>query len=150
MSTYRTLEPGQIIESQGRTVTESLATTAAWLGGYVHPLFTDHGYVRSRTGFTAPLIPGQFVLYLLGGLAEMTGTFGDDTIGLVELNEVRFSRPVEVGDTIRLRMTVESKAPSASGRRGVVRLAWHCLDQEDRTVLTASASMLFVRDNGVN
>ena len=137
---------GDEVTSQGRTITESIATTAAWLGGYVHPLFMDHDHVREHTSFTPPVLPGQFVLYLLGGLAEMTGTFDDTTIGLVGLDEVRFRRAVTVGDTIHLRMEVLDKQPSDSGRRGSITFAWRCVDQEERTVLEASVTMLFARE----
>lgn len=143
LSSYERFQVGEVVESQGRTVTESLASTAAWLGGYVHPLFTDHELVRERLGIEPPLVPGQFVLFLLGGLAEMTGRFDTSTIGLVALDAVRFDHPVEVGSTIRLRMEVLDKRRSSSGRRGSVRFAWSAVGSDGRIHARAEATMLF-------
>jgi acyl dehydratase len=143
VASFDQFEPGEVIRSQRRTITESLASAAAWLGGYVHPLFTDHELARARLGIRPPLIPGQFVLYLLGGLAEMTGRFDDTTVGLVALDDVRFERPVEVGDTISLRMEVLDKSRSPSGRRGSVRFSWEAIGPDDQPRVRADATMLF-------
>lgn len=143
LNSYERFVVGEVIESQGRTITESLASAAAWLGGYVHPLFTDHDLAREQFGVEPPLVPGSFVLHLLGGLAEMTGRFDTTTIGLLALDEVRFDRPVEVDTTIRLRMEVLDKHRSPSGRRGSVRFAWAAVSSIGQEFLRAQATMLF-------
>ena len=143
MSTFNRLDVGTTVVSQGRTITESLASDAATIGGYVHPLFTDHEYVRRHTSFEPPLIPGQFVLYLLGGLAEMAGVFDETTIGLVALDDVRFAAPVRVGETIRLEMEVVERRVTSDGTKGVMRLDWTCRSHDDDLKLQCVATMMF-------
>src|SRR6056297_3341034 len=120
-----------------------MASMAGWLGGYVHPIFTDHDRAREMLGIDPPLIPGQFVLYLLGGLAEMTGRFDDTTLGLIALDEVRFERPVVVGTTVSLRMEVLDKRRSTTGRRGSIRFAWTAVGSGGEVHLRAESTMLF-------
>lgn len=143
LSSFEEFQVGEVIETQGRTITESMASMAGWLGGYVHPLFTDHDRAREVLGIDPPLIPGQFVLYVLGGLAEMTGRFDATTLGLIALDEVRFERPVVVGTTVRLRMGVLAKHRSTSGRRGSVRFAWTAVGADSGVHLRAESTMLF-------
>lgn len=113
------------------------------VGGYTHPLFTDDDWVREHSPFATGPVPGEFVLFLLGGLAERSGAFDETTIALVGLDDVRFVAPAFPEDAIRLDMDVLAKEPSSSGERGIMRMRWTCTKDDGTQVLTAIATFLF-------
>jgi len=54
-----------------------------------------------------------------------------------------YKGPVFFGDTIHLRLTVESVKPSSKGGKGVVHFRSDILKQDDSVVVTGSWTVLF-------
>lgn len=143
MGTFDRLAVGDRVSAPDAVIPLDSRALARDVGGYTHPLFTDDAWVREHSPFSAGPVPGEFVLFLLGGLAERSGAFDDTTIALVGLDEVRFVSPAFPGDTIRLDMEVVAKEPSRSGRRGSMQLRWNCTNGDGTQVLSAIATFLF-------
>ena len=145
MPSFSDLHPGQAFDGPSRTITESLLTTMTSLGGYTHPLFTDHTYVESSSPFESPPAPGALVLFILGGLAESSPAFDHHTVALLGFDEVRFLNPVTAGTTLRSSFEVLETHPSDRSPGGTVLWSWRAADQRGRMICDAKARML-VRD----
>lgn len=143
MGTYGQLTIGDRLSAPQVAIPDDAREVTRIVGGYTHPLFTDDDWVRDHSPFATGPVPGEFVLFLLGGMAERSGAFDETTIALVGLDEVRFAAPAFPGDDIRLTMEVVGKEPSGSGRRGSVRLRWTCTKADGTEVLSAIATFLF-------
>jgi acyl dehydratase len=55
----------------------------------------------------------------------------------------QYKAPVFFGDTVRLRLTVESMKPSSKGGKGVVHFRSDILKQDDTVVNTGTWTVLF-------
>lgn len=137
LRTWQRLAVGDTTTTPRRTVTESMVTLLASLGGYTHPLFTD---AEHPSPFPAVPLPGQALLLLMGGLAEQSGVFDDTTVALLGFDAVRFARPALPGDTVVVEIEVLAKEPST--RTGVLVMAWRCLSTRGDLLVDATARML--------
>ena len=142
MSTFERFDVGDVITTPARPIADDALEVVRALGGYVHPLFNDESYAHAA-GFTSVPLPGELVLFILGGMAEQSEVFDDTTIALTRLDDVRFIGAVHVGDTIALAMEVIAKRRSTSGRRGSLTLRWRCTNQDAADIVRADATLLF-------
>lgn len=129
------------------TLTDEHRDVVATIGGYTHPLFTDPDYIRTKSPFGSAVVPGQFTLFLLGGLAEQSGLLEDDVVALVGVDEVRFPSPALIGDTITLYLEVVGHQRRPGGSTGTITLHWRAKKQTGEEVLTCRVTML-IRDPG--
>ncbi len=83
-------------------------------------LHLDAEYAKG-TPFGERIVNSVFTLGLLVGLSVYDTTYGT-TIGNLGWEEVRFPRPVLIGDTLRASSTVHSKRESKSRHR--LRASW--------------------------
>jgi acyl dehydratase len=144
MGTYDDLAVGDRFDTPKHTVEEETVRTLIETGGYTHPIFTDPAFAAA-SGFGRTPLPGQAVLLLMGGLVEHSGRFDDSVIALTGFDEVRFVAPAFAGDTLRAEVEVLAKEPSRSGSRGVLVMAWRCVNGAGEPVAEATARMLFRR-----
>jgi acyl dehydratase len=70
-----------------------------------------------------------------------------ESIGSPGLEYVKWPHPVRPGDRLRVRAQVLEKTISKSGRIGVLRWQWTCLNQEDTPVLELVATSFFAIGN---
>lgn len=140
MGTFADVEVGETWSSQARALTDDDVAALIRIGGYTHPLFTDPAFAAT-TPFGRTPVPGEGILHVMGGLAEQTGRFDDSVIALVGFEDVRFRAPAFAGDPLRLEIEVLDKEPK--GERGILVMAWRCLDARDEVVCEARARMLF-------
>lgn len=72
------------------------------------------------------------------------------SLGSPGLDKLSWPAPVRPGDTLRLRVTVESARPSKSKPdRGIVTTRAQMLNQDDAVVLdTTAVNLIFTRDGG--
>lgn len=144
MTAWHELPEGTEIESPEVPVTEDLVDDLVRLGGYVHPLFTDPGYVRTHSPLPGRPLPGAAVLHLMGGLAEQCEPLDGSVLALLGYDQVRFLAPALAGDSLRLRMRLGPTAPTARAGREVLRLDWTAV-RSDGTVVAEAAVRMLVR-----
>ncbi|EFC79377.1 MaoC/PaaZ C-terminal domain-containing protein [Parafrankia sp. EUN1f] len=139
------LEIGQTFESAARTVTEADVVAFAGLSGDFNPIHTDAVSAEDS-------IYGQRVVYgLLGlsiatGLLDRTGVFSGSAIAMLGIKEWAFTAPVFIGDTIRLRLTIEDVRPSSSKPdRGAVQRRFELINQKEQLVQTGRIDVLVRR-----
>ena len=68
------------------------------------------------------------------------------SMGSPGMDELRWLRPVRPGDTLRTEAQVTEKRPSESKPdRGILRMAYEILNQDDEVVMTFSTIHIFAR-----
>jgi acyl dehydratase len=123
---------GDVTESVGRTVTEADVVNFAALSGDWNLIHTDAEYSRAQM-FGQRVAHGLLVLSIASGLAVRLG-FMEDTVIAFRGLEWKFARPVFIGDTVRLRVTVDEKKEMARLGGGLVNFRLEVLNQKDEVV----------------
>ena len=123
---------GDQTESVGRTITEADIVNFAGLSGDYNLIHTDAEYSK-RQMFGQRVAHGLLVLSIASGLAVRLG-FMEDTILAFRGLEWKFNAPVFIGDTIRVRVTVEATKPVPRLGGGIVTLKMEVVNQRDEVV----------------
>lgn len=123
---------GDQTESVGRTVTEADVVNFAGISGDYNLIHTDAEYGKGHM-FGQRVAHGLLVLSIASGLAVRLG-FMEDTILAFRGLEWKFAAPVFLGDTIRLRVTVDATKAMPRLGGGLVTLKMEVINQKDETV----------------
>lgn len=116
-----------------RTLTEQDIKLFAVMSGDINPAHVDPDYAmhsRFREVIGHGMWSGALISTVLG-----TQFPGPGTIYLGQ--DLRFRRPVKVGDTVTVKVTVKEK-----GEKGHVLLDTECVNQEGEVVVTGSADVI--------
>jgi len=142
---FEEFEVGQRFEHKvHRTVTEADNLLISTLTMNPAALHLDHEYCKS-TPFGRPLVNSVFTLGLMVGLSVYDTTHGT-TIANLGWEEVRFPKPVFVGDTLRVETTVLAKRLSQSRKdSGIVTFQHRALNQHGEEVGTCRRNALMMR-----
>jgi acyl dehydratase len=142
---FEQFEPGQRFEhAVRRTVTETDNVLFSTLTMNPAAIHLDAEYCRG-TPFGERLVNSLFTLGLLVGLSVYDTTFGT-TIGNLGFEEVRFPKPVLLGDTLRAVTTVVSKRDSESRTdSGVVVLEHRAFNQRNDLVASCRRAALMLK-----
>lgn len=107
---FEDFTPGQKIVTVSRTVTESDVVLFAGLSGDYNQIHTDAEFSR-KTPYGQRIAHGLLGVAIASGLAMRTGVLEGTVLAFREINNWKFSKPVFIGDTIHVEMTVlETKA----------------------------------------
>ena len=137
---------GDRLRSTGLTVTESHLSSWAGLTGDIVRFHIDAEFAAG-TAFGQRIAHGPFTLSASLGLMTQTGYF-NHVVAWLGLDEVRATRPVLIGDTVRTEAIVRVARPSSNPQHGVWTLDYCVLNQRDETVMTFSSSFLIHRHEG--
>jgi len=127
--------------SGGRTVTEADVVSFAGLSGDFNPLHTDAVFA-AKTPFKQRIAHGMLAASISTGLGQTLGIFEGTTLALLSQTFV-YKAPVFFGDTIKLRLTVESTKPSSKGGKGVVQFQSDIVNQDQTVVVAGTWTVLF-------
>jgi acyl dehydratase len=127
-----------------RTVTETDNLLVSTLTMNPAALHLDAEYARG-TPFGERIVNSVFTLGLLTGLSVYDTTYGT-TVGNLGWDEVRFPRPVLIGDTLRAVTTVVSVRESKSRPdTGIVVFEHRAFNQRDEEVASCKRSALMMK-----
>jgi acyl dehydratase len=131
---YEGFEIGETIRHDvRRTVTETDNVLFSTLTMNVAAIHLDYDY-SSRTEFGKPLVNSVFTLGLVVGITVGDTTLGT-TVGNLGWEEVKFPKPVFIGDTIRAETQILDKRESKSRpTQGIVTFLHRGLNQRDEVV----------------
>lgn len=132
---------GDVFESGGRTVTEADVVNFAGISGDFNPLHTDATFAAT-TPFERRVAHGMLAASISTGLGQTLGIFEGTTLALMS-QTFEYKAPVFFGDTIRLRLTVQSAKASSKGGRGVVTFTSDVLNQDGAAAVTGNWVVLF-------
>jgi acyl dehydratase len=120
---------GDAVESVGRTVTETDIVNFASLSGDWNLIHTDAEY-SAQGMFGQRVAHGLLVLSIASGQAVRLG-FMEDTVLAFRGLEWKFAKPVFIGDTVRLRVTVEDKKDMRRVGGGLITFKMEVVNQKN-------------------
>lgn len=142
---FEQFEVGQTFEHLvRRTVTETDNLLFSALTMNPAPLHLDEEYGKGSI-FGGRIVNSVFTLGLLVGLSVYDTTFGT-TLGNLGWEEVKFPRPVRVGDTLRAVTRVIGKRVSRSrSDSGIVTFEQRAYNQRDEEVVSCRRAALMMK-----
>ncbi len=140
---FEDYEVGERRTTPGRTITESDITAFAGLTGDWHPLHTDVTFA-AKTPFGERIAHGMLVLSVGSALGLRLGQYEvlpQSFIAFYGMEDVRFTAPVRIGDTIHLEIEI-SGLDAKDDTRGVVTARNEILNQHDEVVCSYVTKIL--------
>ena len=137
---FSEFEIDQSFTSGGRTITETDVVNFAGISGDYNPLHIDATFA-AKTPFKQRIAHGMLSAAISTGLGQTLGVFEGTTIALMD-QTFTYKGAVFFGDTIRLRLTVESTKLSSRGGKGVVVFRSEVLNQDDKAVIVGTWTVL--------
>ena len=138
--TFEEFESGAQVVSAARTITEADVVNFAALTGDWNQIHTDAEYSKQHA-FGQRVAHGLLILGIASGLAVRM-SFLEETILAFRSLDWKMQRPVLIGDTIHVRITVaETKAMARLGG-GLVTFKVEVLNQNDEACQRGNWEML--------
>jgi 3-hydroxybutyryl-CoA dehydratase len=136
---------GDRLVSPGRTVTEADVSILLGICRYSEPIMIDEEYAKT-TRFGGRIVQGRVALALAGGLIVLGRVFDDETtICAVETKNVRYVKPLRIGDTIRMEVEFIDKKETSKADEGLVTHKEICKNQKSETILEVEETHLVRR-----
>lgn len=129
---FEEFELGDTMVTQEHVVTEEEIMAFARLTGDDNPMHTDHEYAKTHM-FGQPVAHGLLVLSIASGLLWQLG-FMQETVLAFRSLEWKFSRPVFIGDRIRVKVEVYQRKAMPRLGGGAVIFDVKVLNQDDDVV----------------
>ena len=137
-------EPGQTFSSRGATLSESQILDFALL--YDPQPFHLDKEAAAEGPFDGLIASGFQTLCVAFRLFYQEKVINACSMGSPGLDELRWTRPVRPGDTIKVQATVKEVRPSRSKPdRGTVIMNYVTTNQVDETVMTFTAIHIFAK-----
>lgn len=130
---FEDLEPGQTFVSTGRTITEADVVNFAGLSGDFNQIHLD-AEAAKRTMYGQRVAYGVLGLSIATGLLDRIGLFRESMAAMLGIESWTFAHPIFIGDTVHLKLTIESTRLTSRGDRGVVRRRMELINQRDEVV----------------
>ncbi len=140
-------EVGAEFDSPARTVTEADIVAFAGLSGDYNPLHVNEEYCKT-TVFGGRIAHGPLVYAIAAGLLFQLHLYDDTLIAFLGFENLKFTKPVKPGDTIRARIKVLDKRETSSPERGVMRRQLQVLNQRGEVVQEGIQAFLLKRKPG--
>jgi len=142
MKYFEDFTVGETFTTPGRTVTDADVTDFAGVSGDFYSLHTDREFAK-RNIFHERIAHGVLTLAMTEGLWMRLGIFEETLVAFYGIDELRFTKPVFIGDTIRVTLTVAEKREKKE--LGLVTLKNDVVNQNGENVLKFDAHLLFKR-----
>jgi len=140
---YEDFEEGQVFESSGRTITESDLTFFSMVSGDWNKVHNDAAWAAT-TPFGERIVHGPLGIAIAFGFIHAMGIFDDSVVAMTGIDDWRFEKPIVIGTTLHLRMTITGKSMGRSGRTGKLGRRFELLDPEG-TCFQSGLSDVLVR-----
>jgi acyl dehydratase len=131
---------GQELLTAGRTITEADIVAFAGLSGDFNQIHTDAVYAAAGP-FGRRVAHGLLVQSIASGLAVQTGFIEGTVLAFRELT-CKFSLPVYIGDTIRVRLVIADKKALPRLGGGQLQMKYSVLNQAEKSVQRGEWLML--------
>lgn len=141
---FEDLVVGQHFESAARTVTESDMTFFSMLSGDWNPIHCDQEFA-GKTRFGERLVHGAFGIAIATGMMHALGIFEKSAVAMMSIRDWSFLKPITIGTTLRLRLTILEAEAGESKRVGRVNRRLELLNQHDEVVQSGESDMLILK-----
>jgi 3-hydroxybutyryl-CoA dehydratase len=129
---FEEFEIGDAVVTEERVITEENIMTFAQLSGDDNPMHTDAEYAKTHM-FGQRVAHGLLILSIAQGLTWQLGFMHETVLAFRDL-EWKFSRPVFIGDRVRVQAEVAQRKAMPRLGGGAVIFALKVLNQDDEVV----------------
>lgn len=136
--------------SVGRTVTETDIVNFSGLSGDYNTIHTDADYAKNSF-FGKRVAHGLLVKAIASGLYTRTNynqRMMPSLIALLEIRQWKFLKPVFIGDTIKIKVTLTHKEDKPVKPYGKVVFFREIINQENEIVQSGEYSLLIKKRQG--
>ena len=126
-------EIGAEFHTASRTITEADVVNFAGISGDYNPLHIDEEFCK-QTQFGTRIAHGPLVYSIAAGLLFQLHLYDDTLIAFLGFDSLKFTLPVKIGDTVRVRVEVLEKRETSKPDRGVMKRLLQVLNQRDEIV----------------
>ena len=121
-------EIGAEFQTASRTITEADVVNFAGISGDYNPLHIDEEFCK-QTQFGTRIAHGPLVYSIAAGLLFQLHLYDDTLIAFLGFDSLKFTLPVKIGDTVRVRVEVLEKRETSKPDRGVMKRLLQVLNQ---------------------
>jgi acyl dehydratase len=141
---FEDFTPGELQVSQGRTITETDIVSFAALTADWNELHVNEEWARSGP-FGRRIAHGALIFSISMGLSALFDrALQPHLIAFYGVDRLRFTKPVFIGDTIRLRQTAGELVPK-NENAGIVNFSHDVINQDGVVVVSYRAKLLVKR-----
>ena len=137
-------EVGKSFETAARTVTETDVVNFAGISGDYNPLHINEEYCK-KTQFGTRIAHGPLVYAIAAGLLFQLHLYDDTLIAFLGFESLKFTKPVKIGDTIYVKVTVTEVTETSKPDRGVMKRQLQVMNQHGEIVQDAIQAFLMKR-----
>lgn len=137
---FKEFTPGMRFVSPVRVITGEDIDAFVALSGLDLPMFMDDAEAR-KVGHSSRIAPAPFQLSVAMGLARRTGVF-DHVLAVAGFDDMRFLRPVHIGDGFSVEIEVLSTRPLKREDAGLVMLAYRGMVGKQMVMETTGAYLM--------
>jgi acyl dehydratase len=130
---YEDMHVGEEHESPARTITEADVVNFSAFSGDWSPVHSDEEFCR-KTPFKTRIAHGLLGLALTEGLKFRIPAFTTTRYMASLYWNYKFTAPILIGDTVRLKVWIQSKRETKKSDRGIVVEYVRMLNQRDEVV----------------
>ncbi|WP_102225172.1 MaoC/PaaZ C-terminal domain-containing protein [Acidimangrovimonas sediminis] len=138
---YEDFAPGQSFVTAGRTITETDLQMFSMLTGDWNAIHCDADFAAS-TRYGQRLVHGSFGIGLAIGMMHGLGIFEGTAVAMLGITDWTFDKPILIGMTLRLRLSVIEVAPGRTGRTGRVGRRFELIDSAGEVVQQGRSDVL--------
>ena len=124
---------GAEFQTASRTITEADVVNFAGISGDYNPLHIDEEFCK-QTQFGTRIAHGPLVYSIAAGLLFQLHLYDDTLIAFLGFDSLKFTLPVKIGDTVRVRVEVLEKRETSKPDRGVMKRLLQVLNHRDEVV----------------
>ena len=144
---FEEYEIGQSVTSAGRTITEADVVGFAALTGDWNAIHTDAVYAAQHP-FGQRVAHGLLGMSIASALAVRLGFMEGTVLAFREISEWKFSLPIFIGDTIRMRASVADLKSMPRLGGGAVTFKVEILNQDDKVIQRGKWTVLVMSRGG--
>lgn len=141
---FEDFESGQTFVTEGRTVTESDIVMHSSLSGDWTEFHTNEEYAKEHM-FGERIAHGPLTFSISIGLMYRAGFLTRTSVGLVGLDDVSFTNPVRIGDTISVEMEVTEIHDISRDDAGIIDFDMITTNQDDEVVFDTGITLMLTR-----
>ncbi len=135
---------GAEFTTAGRTVTEADIVMFAGLSGDYNPLHVNEEYCKS-TDYGGRIAHGPLVYAIAAGLLFQLHLYDDTLVAFLGFENLRFQKPVKIGDTIHAKIKVLERRETSRPERGVMKRLLQVVNQRGEIVQEGIQTFLLKR-----
>jgi len=138
------MQIGEEYVSPGRTITETDVVNFAYFSADWFPVHTDEEYAK-KTQYKTRIAHGLMGLAMTDGLKNRIPEFATALYVATIYWNYKFTKPIFIGDTVRVKIKIQSMRETKKPDQGLVVDAVTMLNQHDEVVGEGEHGLLIMR-----